>query len=147
MHNLPHATVATTVYREGKFLLVKERVDGGIVYNQPAGHIETGESIIDAAVRETIEETGCQVRPSELLGITAYHAPNGISYIRISLVAQLLHQDHNAVLDSDIVAAEWLSYHDILALKEQLRSPVVLDDIDHYRSGRVFPLDMIAERG
>lgn len=147
MANLPHATVATIVEKNGRFLMVKEKPGDQVVINQPAGHIESGESIIEAAIRETLEETRWQVRPTHFAGISVYHAPNGISYIRNSLVAEATVEFPERDLDTGILEAVWMSYSEILEHKQQLRSPIVLRDIENYLQGKHFPLDLIFEQG
>ncbi len=143
--NLPHATVATIVEKEGRYLLVHEHGTTGLVYNQPAGHIENGESILAASIRETYEETGWTVEPVAVGGISVYHAPNGISYVRTTLIAKTISFDTNAKLDAGIEAAVWLSYEDIAALENELRSPIVLKVIYDHRCGKSYPLDMLSE--
>ena len=89
MHQLPHITVATIVERAGKFLMVKENSGGRLVYNQPAGHVEVKESLLDAAIRETLEETAWRVNLEKLLGIYQYTSPeNGITYIRHCFICE-----------------------------------------------------------
>lgn len=146
-HNLPHATVATVIERDGKYLMVKEFSDGRLVYNQPAGHIESGESITAAAIRETLEETGWHVTPTACLGLSVYHASNGISYIRTTLLADARHADSGRELDAGIVAAEWLSYEEICAPATELRSPIVRKVIEDHRRGIRYPLALIYEPG
>ena len=141
----PHATVATIVERDGRYLLVKEQRDGKIVYNQPAGHIEHGESVIQAAVRETFEETGWNVLPIRFGGLSTYHAPNGISYLLSTLIAEALEEVPDTHLDEGILEAVWLDYEEILMIEDQLRSPVVKKVIDDYRLGISYPLDLITE--
>lgn len=146
MSNRPHATVATIVERNNRYLMVKEKRDGRIVFNQPAGHIENGESILEAAIRETLEETRWLVEPNHFLGVSSYHAPNGITYIRTTLSAKAVREIPQASLDTDIMEAIWMSYEEILSFKEQLRSPIVLKVIDDYRGGRLFPLELIYQQ-
>jgi len=143
--SLPHATVATIVVKDDKFLLVHEHCSTGLVYNQPAGHIENGESILSAAIRETYEETGWTVEPTAVGGISVYHAPNGISYVRTTLIAAVISYDATAQLDAGIEAAVWFSYEDIKARIKELRSPIVLKVIEDYRRGQSYPLDMLSE--
>lgn len=145
-HRMPHATVATIVEHKNKYLMVKELQDGKVVYNQPAGHIENGESIADAAIRETKEETGWLIIPTRFAGISTYHAPNGISYIRSTLIAEPLERDAAVKLDEDILEAVWLDYEEILLLEDQLRSPIVKLVIDNYRLGISYPLELISEQ-
>lgn len=145
MRELPHATVACVVEREGKFLLVRERREGRVVYNQPAGHIEQGESITQAALRETLEETGWHISLSGCLGVYVYHAPNGITYIRTTLYGNALQHNPARPLDEGIEAAEWFTYEEICNLGEQLRSPLVLRVIEDFLSGKCYPLAMLTE--
>lgn len=145
--NLPHATVATVIESNGKFLMVKEISDSKVVYNQPAGHIESGESITAAAIRETFEETGWKVKLTGCLGLSVYHAANGISYIRTTLIAEPELHDPEATLDTGILAAEWLTYEQICSPAITLRSPVVRRVIDDYRQGICYPLALISEPG
>lgn len=146
MSSRPHATVATIVECDNQFLMVKEKRDGRIVFNQPAGHIENGESILEAAIRETHEETRWLVEPNHFLGVSSYHAPNGITYIRTTISAKAVRETPLTRLDTDILDAIWMSYEEILTIKEQLRSPIVLKVIDDYRRGNLFPLDLIYEQ-
>ncbi|MFO1368531.1 MAG: NUDIX hydrolase [Marinagarivorans sp.] len=144
MQWVPHVTVATVVEQNGKFLLVHEQSDGLCVYNQPAGHWDEHESLMDAARRETLEETGWEVELSHVLGISHYISPiNGFTYLRISFIAQPLRQVPDAKLDSDIIEAVWLSYDEIQARQTQLRSPLVLNDIHRYQRGEQYPLSLI----
>ena len=142
----PHATVAVIVEdTQGRFLLVEEDINGERVFNQPAGHIEEGETVIDAARREALEETGWQVEPHAFLGMYRYIAPaNGVTYFRFCFAArpQRHVSDH---LDDGIIAAHWLTLEQVRNLGERLRSPMVLDCILDYREGRRFPLDVIVE--
>lgn len=141
----PHATVATVVERDGRYLLVKELRDGKTVYNQPAGHLESGESVIQAAVRETLEETGWRIVPTRFGGLASYHAPNGISYLRATLIAEAIEEVPGAELDEGILEAVWMDYEEILMIEDQLRSPIVKKVIDDYRLGISYPLDLISD--
>ncbi len=144
IRQLPHVTVATVVRKNNKFLLVQEESAGKKVYNQPAGHLELDETLIQAAVRETWEETGWRVRLTGFLGISQYKAPNnGVSYLRHSFIAEPIEFDKEAVLDKDIIAVVWLSYEEVLASKTQLRSPMVLNDIARFRSGSCFDMALL----
>ena len=142
----PHVTVATLVEQNGRFLMVHEQSDGQLVYNQPAGHWDEHESLLDAALRETREETGWNVELTHLLGMSHYISPvNGFTYLRISFIAKPLGALPNACLDSDIIEAVWLSYEEINARSEQMRSPLVLNDIHRYLSGERYPLSFIQQ--
>lgn len=142
----PHATVAVIVEDpQGRFLLVEERSNGELVFNQPAGHIEEGEAVTEAACREALEETGWEVEPTAFLGMYRYIAPaNGVTYFRFCFAARPLHHVTDQ-LDDDIVAAHWLTLDEIRSLGDRLRSPMVLDCILDYREGRRFPLEVIVE--
>jgi len=144
----PHATVACVIEQEGKYLMVEERdkVTGEMVFNQPAGHLEDGESIQAAALRETLEETGWAVELTGVLGVALYRAPKrGITYLRTTLVARPLGPVDNAVIDPDIHAVHWLDHSEILALSARMRSPVTLAVIERHRQGVCHPLDLILD--
>ncbi|MFT4826290.1 MAG: ADP-ribose pyrophosphatase YjhB (NUDIX family) [Halioglobus sp.] len=143
---IPHVTVATVVVRNKSYLLVEERdkVSGEMVFNQPAGHLEADESLADAALRETCEETGWQVELTGVLGIALYNAPtNGVTYHRTTFVAQPLHAIENSVIDPDISKVHWMEYEDILSNSARMRSPLVIASIEQYRNGHIYPLDLI----
>lgn len=138
-----HLTVAAVIARDDKFLMVREHDNGREVINQPAGHVEPGETLQEAALREVLEETGWQVRLTALLGLTHYTAPsNGKIYYRVSFVAEPIAQNDNAVLDSDIIAAEWMALEQ-LQNNPHLRSPMVLSDIIKYLNKIIYPLEFI----
>ena len=139
---MPHVTVATVVMREdGRYLLVQEIAEGERVLNQPAGHLDENESLIDAARRETLEESGWEVEIEALLGASLFcNRRSGISYFRTSFLARPLHHHAERALDKEIVTTCWLDYAEILARKAELRSESVLATIEQHRSGRRFPL-------
>jgi ADP-ribose pyrophosphatase YjhB (NUDIX family) len=144
MHQLPHITVATVVERAGKFLMVKEHSQGLLVYNQPAGHVEVEESLIDAAIRETLEETAWRVNLERLLGIYQYTSPdNGITYVRHCFIAKAIEPRTELDLDEDIVEAVWLSLEELEQRESQMRSPLVLGVIRDYLKGISYPLSLI----
>jgi len=147
----PHATVATIVEKEGKFLLVEERrlIDNkgtlGVVYNQPAGHVDEGESIIAAAIRETLEETRWQVKLKHLVGIYIYTAPaNGVTYHRYCFAAEAIKHLAENGLDDGIIDTKWFSWDEITQLNN-LRSPLVKRCIKDHIDGKQYPLDLIYE--
>jgi len=142
----PHATVACVIEEDGRYLMVEERdkFSGEMVFNQPAGHLEEGESIEEAALRETLEETGWRIELRGVLGLTLYRAPKrGITYYRTTFIARALGLVENATLDPDIHAVHWLDYEEVLALSARMRSPVTLAVIERYRQGVCHPLDLI----
>ncbi|MCG7199372.1 NUDIX hydrolase [Marinobacter pelagius] len=142
----PHATVAVIVEDDrGRFLMVEEISSGRIVFNQPAGHVEEGEPILDAVRRETLEETGWQVEPRHFLGVYTYKAPaNGVTYYRFCYYAEAV-QRRSTELDDGIIAAHWLDLDEIRQLGSKLRSPLVLRCIEDYRNGRRYPLDVVVD--
>ncbi len=140
----PHVTVATVIEKAGKFLLVKEETGGVVHYNQPAGHLESDESLQMAAIRETLEETGWQTELTHYLGVSLYVAPsNGTTYIRHSFVGRPIEHSPDLELDSDIISTQWLSYEEIVTIESQLRSPLVKQDIDQYIANKLYPLGMV----
>ena len=145
MQQLPHITVATVVESEGKFLMVKEQSDGLIVYNQPAGHLEENETLIEAARRETLEETAWQVEIRYLLGIYQYTSPqNGICYVRHCFFADAIQHMADRQLDAAIIEAQWLSLDELQAHRTEMRSPLVLKVIADYLQGQRFPLTLLS---
>lgn len=139
----PHVTVATVVPRDGRFLLVEEDVRGRTVLNQPAGHLEPDESLHDAAVRETLEETGWDVALTCLLGVQQWRSPAGSQFVRFTFGADALHHHADRPLDTGIVQALWLTHAEIQAAAAKLRSPLVLASIDDWLAGRRLPLDSV----
>ncbi len=142
----PHVTVASVIEREDHYLLVKERdkSSGRVVFNQPAGHLEPGEALVDAALRETLEETGWKVEITHLLGMALYTAPgNGVTYYRTTFLGYPLEPVEGAELDSDILSVHWMDYDEIRANSAKMRSPLVLAAIEQHRRGICHPLDLI----
>ena len=142
----PHVTVAIVIVREGRYLLVEERDkhSGELVFNQPAGHLEQGETLAAAALRETLEETGWEVRLQGILGVALYTAPaNGITYYRTTFIAEPIGPVTGAILDPDIHAVHWLDYETILANAARMRSAMVIADIERHRSGVTYPFDIM----
>jgi len=142
----PHATVAAICERDGEYLLVRETVDGRVVYNQPAGHLEPGETLLEAVVRETMEETRYCFKPLALQGIYRFQPATDpvMTYLRF-LFRGDVGERLAGELDADIIAAEWLSYDQVVACRERHRSPMVLQCIDDYRQNPGFSLDVISE--
>lgn len=136
-----HLTVATIVTDGERFLLVEESPFGEQLLNQPAGHVEPGEAIVAAAIRETLEETGYSVELSHFLGHYHYF-PKAIpaSYHRFCFIAETFEKIEGAQIDADIDQPVWLTYEEILARRSQLRSQLVLDCIDDYLAGIRHPL-------
>ena len=140
----PNTTVAAVIERDGKFLLVEEDTDDGIRLNQPAGHLEEGESLLAACARETLEETAWHFVPKNLLGIYQWRRPQGdVTYLRFAFSGELGRHDAERVLDQGIRRALWLSFDEILASQSMHRSPLVLQCVQDYLAKRQFPLDLI----
>ncbi len=142
----PAVTVATLVERDGAYLMVEETTRAGLRLNQPAGHLEPGETVVAAAVRETLEETGHHVRPTALVGIYRWQAPEtGITYVRFAFAADVIGVDPDRPLDKGIVRALWLPYGELADLLPRHRSPLVQRCVDDHRAGRRVALDLLAE--
>ncbi len=141
----PHTTVAALCERDGKYLLVREKVAGNIVYNQPAGHLDPGESLLDAVVRETLEETRYAFEPQALLGIYRYrpHEQSDETYLRF-LFRGTVGERLDGPLDDEIIATEWLSYEQVVDCRQQHRSPLVLRGIEDHRLRSGYSLDVIS---
>ena len=140
----PHKTVATVVEHNDRFLMVEELIDGKLVLNQPAGHLEANESLAQAALRETLEETAWEVELTGFLGLYQQTASaNNICYIRTCFIAKPIREVPGLELDTDINQALWLSRAELEERKEQMRSPVVLRVIDDYLQGKAYPLDVV----
>ena len=144
----PHVTVATVVEKDGRFLFVEEHSEGvtHTVFNQPAGHVESGETLIQAAIRETLEETGHTVEIDALLGIYTYTPPMfpDRTYYPFCFLAQSVNVDLNATLDTGIVRAVWMNL-DELQETARARSPLVTKAIQDALSGQRYPLSLIYE--
>ena len=140
-----HVVVASIVERDGKFLLVEEDIGGARVLNQPAGHWEAGETLEGAARRETLEESGWDVEPTDLLGIYEFKPPElDYTFLRIAFVATALRDHPDRALDHGIVSAVWLTADELRASSHRHRSPSVMRCVDDYLQGRRYPLSMIA---
>ena len=142
----PRVVVASIIKRDDRFLMVEEIINGEAVINQPAGHLEYGESVIDAARRETLEETGWHFEPTALLGILHLHAddPDRV-FLRFAFTGDLLKHDPDYELDSDIHAVHWLTAEE-LAQNYKARSHLVADSIALYESGVRHPLSLLEHR-
>ncbi len=143
---LPHLTVATIIEKDNKFLIVEEHAEGRVVLNQPAGHLEAGESLIDAAIREAYEETGWKIDITGLLSINLYHSDhNNITYHRTTFIGKALTHDAEAKLDTGIIQALWLTLEELNARKESHRSPLVSLSIEQYLTEPHYPLALVKD--
>lgn len=145
----PDVTVATVVVRDGRLLCVEERVNGQLVINQPAGHLEPDESLVEAAVRETREETGWDVRVTHMVGAYQWKAPQqangtgGRHYLRFAFAAEALGQIEGHELDEGIVQALWLTPAELQALAPRHRSPLVWRTAADFLGGCRHPLSQL----
>jgi 8-oxo-dGTP pyrophosphatase MutT (NUDIX family) len=141
----PHVTVACVVAEGDRYLMVEEEVNGRLAYNQPAGHLDDGESLAAAAMRETLEETGWTVTLDHLIGVHQWRSTeHGDAVIRFSFSARAVGHDATLPLDTGIRRALWLTRAEIAALGERLRSPLVLLSIDAWLAGQRLPLNTLS---
>ena len=144
----PNVTVAAVVMRDGKFLLVEEETEAGLAFNQPAGHLEEGESLIDAVIRETLEETAYHFKPTHLVGIYSWpHPTKGVTYLRFAFGGELRGYEAGRQLDEGIVAARWLTLDEVKATQARHRSPLILRCIEDQMAGKSAPLDLLVYYG
>lgn len=141
----PRVTVAAIVERDGHFLFVEERdTQGQLVINQPAGHLEVGESLVEAVIREAFEETAWRVDPRALVGVYVWgKADRSVTYLRVAVVADPLEEVQGQGLDEGIERAIWLSRNELVERQAQHRSPLVLQCVDDYLAGACYSLDVL----
>lgn len=138
-------TVSAVVERDGHFLIIEERASGVVVVNLPGGHIEAGESPEKAAERETLEEAGCVIKVTDLLGVYLWiHPQTRQNFLRIVYVADFIAQDRKRVLDDGVYAVHWYGVSDLAHRKRDLRSPMVLRSIEDYLKGTRQPNALLA---
>ena len=143
----PSVTVAAIVERSGQFLLVEEETSDGIRFNQPAGHLDPAESLVSAVSREALEETAHEFTPEALVGVymSRYQSTRtgeDVTYLRFAFSGQV-GAAHDRPLDVGILRAVWMTYDDLIATQEMHRSPLVLQCVDDYLSGKRSPLSML----
>jgi len=147
----PDVTVATLVVDGGRLLCVEERSNGHLVINQPAGHLEPDESLEQAALRETREETGWDVRLTAFVGAYQWKAPmqadgsGGRHYLRFAFAAEPVHHDPARTLDEGIVRALWMTPAELIAERERHRSPLVWQAVADHLAGQRYPLSMLKQ--
>jgi 8-oxo-dGTP pyrophosphatase MutT (NUDIX family) len=139
-----HVTVAAVVEQDGRFLLVEERIGSQQVFNQPAGHVEAGEPLLAAVVREAREETAWHFEPQALVGIYLWRAPQDDSrFLRFAFCGTVRDHDAAQPLDRGIVRTHWLTLAQLDAYRTRLRSPLVLRCLEDYRAGARNPLTRV----
>lgn len=140
----PDVTVAAVVLHDDRFLMVEELVHGSIVINQPAGHLEPGESLLQATVRECLEETAWQIEPECFIGTYLWQAPGtDLHFLRFAFAARPVKQNQGQGLDQGILRALWLNRDELVADASRHRSPLVMRVIDDYLAGQRLPLSAV----
>lgn len=140
----PRVTVATVVADGGRFLFVEENIRGEVVLNQPAGHLEQNETLFDAALRETLEETGWTVELTDFIGVYQWNTPDASAeYLRFTFAARPVRHDPKRLLDEGIIRALWLTREEVAAQSARHRNPMVLGNIDDWLAGKRFPLHVL----
>lgn len=140
----PNVTVASVIEREGRFLVIEEETADGLRFNQPAGHLEAGESLVEAAARETLEETAHGFVPEYLVGIYQWPVPTGdITYLRFAFGGAAGVEQPGRALDTGIVRALWLTPDELHDCRVRHRSPLVLQCVEDWIAGRRYALELI----
>ena len=143
---MPDITVAAVTETGGRFLLIEERINRRLVFNQPAGHVEAGETLLAAVVREVREETAWGFQPEALVGVYLWRNPSsGRGYMRFAFTGSVMDHKAGQPLDRGIVGTHWLSRADLMQRQPQLRSPLVMRCIEDYLDGTRLPLDPVAK--
>ncbi|UGQ45979.1 NUDIX hydrolase [Massilia endophytica] len=143
----PNVTVAAVIERDGKFLLIEEETSDGIRLNQPAGHLDQHESLEQAVVRETLEETAHDFTPTALVGMymSRYRSARtgqAVTYLRFAFCGDV-GKEHDRPLDEGILRTLWMTRDEIAACRERHRSPLLLTCVDEYLAGKRAPLDIL----
>lgn len=142
----PHLTVAAVIEQDDRFLFVEEYINGDLVLNQPAGHVEPGESFVDAVVREVLEETAWEFEPETLVGIYRWPLPGTTdTFFRFCFSGKAVRHHVGRQLDEGIVRAPWLTAAELAAQPQRHRSPLVARCMDDYLAGARFPLTLLAD--
>jgi 8-oxo-dGTP pyrophosphatase MutT (NUDIX family) len=140
----PSVTVAAVIERDGRFLLVQEKSEGRLVLNQPAGHLDPGESLLAACRREVLEETAHRFEPAGLVGIYRwYYQPKDVTFLRFCFSGSLEGTEQRP-LDKEIVALQWLTPGELERRKAEHRSPLVQKCVEDFLAGRNFPLELLS---
>ncbi len=144
----PNVTVAALIERDGRFLLVEEETSDGLLLNNPAGHLDPGESPVQGVIRETLEETACTFEPEGFLGMfmsrfRRTRTGEDITYLRLAFFGSVSEADPALELDEGIVRAVWMTADEIRACPERHRSPLVLECLEAYLAGERYPLSIL----
>jgi len=146
MGRKPDVTVAAIAETDGRFLVVEERINRRLVFNQPAGHVERGETLLAAVVRETREETAWRFEPEALVGVYLWRNPvSRREILRFAFIGRVSDHDAKQPLDRGIIGTHWLTRRELEAREERLRSPLVLRCVHDYLAGRRSALDGVAQ--
>jgi 8-oxo-dGTP pyrophosphatase MutT (NUDIX family) len=141
----PSVTVAAVIERDGRFLFVEERIDGRLVLNQPAGHLDPGESLAAACRREVLEETAHRFEPEGLVGVYRWHyAAKDVTFLRFCFTGKILGQEQTP-LDKEIVRLHWLTPDELRKRNAEHRSPLVQKCVDDFLAGRRYPLELFSK--
>jgi 8-oxo-dGTP pyrophosphatase MutT (NUDIX family) len=140
----PNVTVAAVIERDGMFLLVEEETSQGVRFNQPAGHLEAHESILDAVTREALEESAYNFVPQYLLGIYRWHSDESdTTYLRFAFTGAIAGHETDRQLDIGILQAVWMTPDEIRSTQKQHRSPLILRCVEDYLNNKRYPLDLL----
>ena len=140
----PNVTVAAVIERDGRFLLVEEETADGLRFNQPAGHLEAGESLLCAVVREVMEETAHPFAPEYLIGIYQWPRPQrDATYLRFAFAGRAGESDPTRALDDGIVRTVWMTLEELKAARARHRSPLVLQCVEDWLAGRRYGLELL----
>jgi len=148
----PNVTVAAIMERDGRFLLVEEHTRDGLKLNNPAGHLDPGESPQQGCAREALEETAYDFTPTALVGVylnrfTKTHTDEDLTYLRFAFAGSVGPHHADRALDEGIVRAVWMSFDEIRACPERHRSPLLLRSLEDYLAGQRFPLSLVHTDG
>jgi 8-oxo-dGTP pyrophosphatase MutT (NUDIX family) len=144
----PSTTVAAIIERDGRYLLIEEQTREGLRLNNPAGHLEPGESPVDGVAREALEESGCRFQPTHLVGVylSRFQRPRDgqdVTYVRFAFTGTVSDPVPGAVLDEGIVRTLWMTPDEVRASRERHRSPLVLRCVEDHLAGVRHPLGLI----
>jgi phosphatase NudJ len=144
----PSVTVATVIERDGRYLLVEEMTAEGLRLNNPAGHLDPGESLLDAAARETLEETARPFTAQAVVGLYLARlrreaTGEDITYLRVAVCGTVGEPEPGRPLDEPVLRTLWMTFDELSACPERHRSPLVLQCVQDHRAGRRFPLELL----